>query len=104
MHQGEFARVAEAWRQMGGWLTSRNCRWVGEEYYTREVPATTSRACPATARVQAAGMALGPASLWAAGRSIGGWVAAMLEGRHRATLLTERALEKCPNRSALRVV
>jgi hypothetical protein len=29
----------------------------------------------------------------AAGRSIGGWVAGMLEGRQRATLLTERALE-----------
>jgi hypothetical protein len=103
MHQGEFARVAEAWRPMGGWLTSRNCRWVGEEYYTRELPATTSRACPATARVQAAGMALGPAACGC--RAIHRrWVAAMLEGRHRAILLTERTLEKRPNRSALRVV
>ena len=46
----------------------------------------------------------GASSLWLQGDPIGGWVAAMLEGRHRATLLTERALGKRPNRLALRVV
>jgi hypothetical protein len=66
MHQGGFARVAEAWRQMGGWLTSRNCRWVGEEYYTRELPATTSRACPATAS-PGRWYGVGASSLWLQG-------------------------------------